>query len=729
MTIATSMNKAQRLERNAKLDEAALVYNEILERFPKNARAREALASLQQRMLREQNPPVDAQKKLAASFAAGNYRQSASNCVSLLNTYRKSHFLWDMLGQCHLKAGNLDEAATCLNKACELNPLAPGTYSAMGEVCAQMGRTSDAIALYKKALSLDPDRIAALNNLANILTEQKQYGEAAQLLERALSLSPNNPSLTFNLANTLRLLGDLAKAKTLFAKASKLAPELTEARFNLGQMEQASGNQQEAISSFDAVLQAKPGDDRARAQKLHMMAQLNDWTWVEEYSEHRRQLGLQGIYCPPFIMMTLEDNPDLLRLRTQAYANAHFAGRSDTTPARPAKRPQKLRIGYFSSDFHSHATMHLMGGLFSRHDSSRFHITAYSYGSAPADSEQERVARSVAQFRDVAGMPDDQLVSAVQADELDIAVDLKGYTGDTRTELFANRLAPLHVSYLGYPGTMGSTAFDYLIGDAMTCPPGSERFYEEHLIRMPHSYQVNDQDREISSKQFTRRDCGLPDTGTVFCCFNNSYKITPREYDIWMRLLDQTPDSVLWLLDTGAVSMENLRREAHARGVDPDRLIFAPRMPHAEHLARHRAADLFLDTFTVNAHTTASDALWAGLPVLTMPGRQFAARVGASLVNAVGLPDLIAKDEADYEEKALTLANDADALASLRDKLMRRRLTSPLFDTDGFTRDLEQGFDLIYDRHLRGLPPAHVNVPGERQEVGHSNKRNVSTAA
>ncbi|MDE4134878.1 tetratricopeptide repeat protein [Phaeobacter sp. QD34_3] len=729
MTIATSLNKAQRLERNAKLDDAALVYSDILSKYPKNTRARKALDSLQQRMQSEQNPPTEVQKKLAASFAAGQYQATASSCASLLNTYRRSHFLWDTLGQCHLKAGNLDEAATCLNKACELNPRAPGTYAAMAEVCNRMGRTSDAIALYRKSLSLDGNHLVSLNNLANILSDQDQMAEAVDLLERASKLCPDNPKLIYNFANTLRRMGKLAEAKQLYEKASELSPDLTEARFNLGQIELASGNQEDAIRNFEAVLDANPGDDRARAQKLHMKAQINDWDWVDEYGDHRRNMGLQGVSCSPFIMMTLEDNPDLLRLRTQAYANEKLPSPAHSTAARPAQRPQKLRIGYLSADFQDHATMHLMGGLFAKHDSNRFEITAYSYGTAPSDEARSRVARNVARFRDVAGMPDRQLIETVQADGLDIAIDLKGYTGETRCELFAERLAPLHVSYLGYPGTMGSTAFDYLIGDPVTCPLGSERFFEEHLIRMPHSYQVNDRERIISGQQFTRRDCGLPDDGVVFCCFNNSYKITPREYDIWMRLLNQTPGSTLWLLDTGALSRDNLRREAKARGIDPDRLVFAPRIAQAEHLARHRVADLFLDTFTMNAHTTASDALWAGLPVLTMPGRQFASRVGASLVSAVGLPEMIVKTEAEYEEKALTLAHDLEALAALRGKLMRTRLSSPLFDTEGFARDLEQGFDMIFDRYLKGLPPAHVDVPAFKTRSTSPGGEKVSAAA
>lgn len=711
MTIATSLNKAQRLERDAKLDDAAIVYSDILNKYPKNIRARKALDCLQQRMQEDQNPPPEMQQKLSALYASGQAQQAASSCASLLNSYRRSHFLWDMLGKCHLRSGNLDEAATCLNKACELNPRAAGTYSAMAEVCTRMGRMNDAIALYRKTLSLDPDHIVSLNNLANALIGQNQYSEAATLLAHASKLSPDNAKLIYNHANALQKLGDLAKAKALFQKASELSPELTQARFNLGQIELQSGNPEEAIRSFEAVLETDPGNDQARAQKLHMMAQLNDWRWVDEYNQHRKVMGLQGVSCSPFIMMSLEDNPDLLRLRTQAYASEHIPSRPATSPARPAKRPERLRIGYFSADFQDHATMHLMGGLFAQHDSQRFEITAYSYGAEPADEARNRVANNVARFRDVAARTDAEILETVLSDQLDIAIDLKGYTGSTRSELFANRLAPLHLSYLGYPGTMGSTAYDYMIVDPVTCPPGSERFYDEHLIRMPHSYQVNDAERVISGQQFTRRDCGLPDDGVVFCCFNNSYKITPREFDIWMRVLDQTPGSCLWLLDAGPLSRDNLRREARARGVDPDRLIFAPRMSHPEHLARHRVADLFLDTFNYNAHTTASDALWAGLPVLTLPGRQFSARVGASLVSAVGLPDMIAKDPQDYEQKALELAHDLGALASVRGRLRLQRLSAPLFDTARFARDLERGFDMIFDRYIGGLPAAHLDVP------------------
>jgi predicted O-linked N-acetylglucosamine transferase (SPINDLY family) len=479
-----------------------------------------------------------------------------------------------------------------------------------------------------------------------------------------------------------------------------------------------AGDTQQAIASFEAVLEKNPGNDSARATKLHAQAKLNDWSWIEEYQNHRRQLGLTGKPCAPFYTLAFEDNPDLLRLRTQAYATALLPmAQPVVQPAAPlaaepatTERPHRLRIGYFSPDYHDHATMRLMAGLFEAHDKSRFDIIAYSYDTAPVDAMRSRVTSAVSSFRDISQMSDSDVVKMVQQDGLDIAVDLKGFSGDSRTALFSHRLAPLQMSYLGFPGTLGTTALDYFICDHVSCPPGSERFFEEYLIRMPHSHQANDNKRSMSGRQFTRKDCGLPNDGFVFCSFNSSYKITPAEFDIWMRLLDQVEGSVLWLLDCGESARENLRREAEQRGQDPDRLIFAPRVPQADHLARHPVADLFLDTFVVNGHATASDALWAGVPVLTRPGQQFAARVGASLVSAIGLPEMIATSAEDYEARALELARDADALAALRAKLQRNRLTTSLFDTVAFTRMLESAYDRAHSRSQSGLPPAHLEV-------------------
>lgn len=711
MTLAKSLNAAKRLERTDNLDDAAKIYGEILARYPKNINARKALESLSKRLRQSCDPSAAIQAQLTNGFAAGHFRVTATTAAELVRKHQDSFFLWFLLGRCYLQIGALDKSASCLTRACDIDPKSSDSQTQLGNARKQQHKYHDAIAHYTRAIELAPNDIAALNNLGNTLSTLGRFTEAAQYQGKARRLAPDNVQLQFNLANTLRQLGDLDAAKQLYATAAKTSPDFAAAHYNLGQVNGQQGNRIVAIANFDAALKVSPNDDRVRVQKLHQMAHVNDWRWLGEYQEHRRHLGFRGTTCTPFALLSMEDNPDFLRLRTQAYAEQKFRDIAPPLPARASQRPARLRVGYFSADFHAHATMHLMGGLFEHHDRSKFEILAYSYGPDQHDDSRKRLINNISIFREMHGASDTDFVAAAQTDKLDVAVDLKGYTGDNRSEIFANRLAPVQLSYLGYPGTMGTAAFDYLIGDHTVCPPGSERHYNEHLIRMPHSYQINDDKREISSRQFTRQDCGLPNDAFVFCCFNNSYKITPQEFDIWMRLLTQVEGSVLWLLRSNEWSQTNLRREAEMRGVDPDRLIFADHMPQQDHLARQKVADLFLDTFTYNAHTTGSDALWAGLPVLTLMGQQFAARVGASLLNAVGLPELITETKSNYEARALELATTPRLLLALRSKLQANRRHAPLFNTEAFARALEQGYDMAFDRHMKGLAPCHLNVP------------------
>ncbi|MFW8596358.1 tetratricopeptide repeat protein [Cribrihabitans neustonicus] len=705
------MSKAQRLERASKLEDAAKIYRDILAGSPENQRARQALEALRQRVAQTQEPPATVKQELTAKFNAGQFDAAAKHSGTLLQSHPQSHFLWDFLGRCHLGAGNLDLAATCLNRALGIEPGSAGTLSALGNACQRRGQLEDALALYHKALEADAEHLQSLTGMGAALIGLERFATAATVLQKALELAPDSAHVRLHLADTLHSLGRLEDAKEQYAKAAELDPDLAAAHFKLGQIWNLEGKPERAAGCFARALQAKPDDDNARSQRLHTLAQLNDWDWIQEYDTHRRHLGLRGTPCAPFAMMTMEDNPDLLRVRTQAYAASQFDRIEPRPPARAASRPQRLKIGYFAEDFRGQATQHRIGALFERHDANRFEICAYAYGATPADAARCRVQENAALFRDVAGQPDSQVIATAKADQLDIAVDLEGYTGGSRARLFGARLAPLHIAYPGYPGTMGTAAFDYFIADHTTCPPGSERHFDEHLIRLPGSCQVDGRARPAAPQVFSRAGCGLPDEGFVFCCFNNTYKITPREFAIWMRLLAGAPDSVLWLLDTGAHSVSNLRRAAASHGIDPDRLVFAAQVPQEEHLGRHAAADLFLDTFAVNAGAPASDALWAGLPVLTLPGRQFAARVGASLVQAAGLPEMVAASEEEYESIAAGLAQDPVACAALRAKLQANRLTAPLFDTTRFVRTLERAFDMAHDRHLRGLAPDHLAVP------------------
>jgi protein O-GlcNAc transferase len=409
-------------------------------------------------------------------------------------------------------------------------------------------------------------------------------------------------------------------------------------------------------------------------------------------------------------MLPLEDAPERHRLRSESFAKEKFPFDRFVDFKKAAQIPKRLKVGYFSADFYDHATMHLMAQTFEQHNKEQFEICAYSYGPDKQDEMRKRLIESVNVFHDVREMSDMQIVELARSEQIDIAIDLKGFTKGTRLAPFAHGLAPVQISYLGYPGTLGADFIDYIVADPVIIPEDKRQHYSEQIIYLPHTYQPTDNKRIISDKVITREDVGLPKDGFVFCCFNNNYKISSQEFDIWMRLLQKVEGSVLWLLKSNKWAEQNLKREAEARGVNADRLIFAEKLPQAEHLARQNLADLFLDTFNVNAHTTTSDALWAGLPVITKLGKGFAARVAGSLLHAVGLPELVNETEEQYEALALELATSPERLNQIKAKLAENRLTQPLFDTEQYTRYLETGYKMAFERFLNGQAPEHVYV-------------------
>lgn len=373
----------------------------------------------------------------------------------------------------------------------------------------------------------------------------------------------------------------------------------------------------------------------------------------------------------------------------------------------------KIRIAYLSADYYQHATAYLMAELFKRHDRSRFELFAISFGSENTSPMGQRLVKAFDRFIDVNQMSDLEVARQLRSMEIDIAVDLKGYTKNNRKQILAYRPAPIQVNYLGYPSTMGADFIDYILVDPFIVPPDQQPHFTEKLVHLPECYQVNDSKRIIANRTPLRQECGLPEQGFVFCCFNNSYKITPTFFDIWMRLLKAVPGSVLWLLSKNKLMEENLRREAQARGVNPERLVFSPQQKLPEHLARHRLADLFLDTLPCNAHTTASDALWAGLPVLTCAGKSFAARVAGSLLHAINLPELVTYNLEDYEGLALKLATQPDLLCQIKDKLKQNRLTTPLFDCDRFRQDIEAAYIEMWSILQGGEEPKAITVTQE----------------
>lgn len=407
--------------------------------------------------------------------------------------------------------------------------------------------------------------------------------------------------------------------------------------------------------------------------------------------------------------LALFDDPALHRAAAKIWVEAkNLNARCSTLPLHaPGNR---IRVGYYSADFHDHATLYLMAEMLETHDRERFELYGFSFGPDASGDMRTRVLPVFEKFIDVRAMSDREVAALSNNLGIDIAVDLKGFTGDGRPGLFAERCAPIQVNFLGYPGTLAADCIDYVIADEIVVSRQAQAEFTEHIVVLPHSYQPNDSKRKISDRVFARDELGLPQDNFVFCCLNNNYKISPEAFDGWMRILTAADKSVLWLMEGSKQAALNLRAEAEARGIDGARLVFAKRMPQAEHLARLRLADLFLDTLPYNAHTTASDALWAGLPVLTLAGRSFAGRVAASLLSALDVTDLIADSQEEYEAKAIAMAHNCEALAETKARLARNRTNSTLFDGRAFARAIEAAYEVMYARHRAGLAPERIEI-------------------
>lgn len=624
----------------------------------------------------------------------------------------------------------LDEALESFDLAIRIKADYAEAFNNRGSVLQALNRLDEALASYRQAVKIKPDQIDALNNMGVLLQSIGRLDEALESYDRALQFDPSKLDLYLNRGTALRTLGRLKEALENYYIALKIKPDYPQALFNLANLlcdlkrhseaiekyDQAlalddqvdalynRGNAllylnrlDEALADFERVIKIKPDADFLWGIWLHTRLQICDWHEIErDCARLPAKVGENQKATPPFQMLALSDSPALQRKVSECYARAKYPSlQSASRPPKCLNHP-KIRIGYFSADFHRHATAYLMASLFEMHDKSKFELYAFSFGPDIQDDMRERLISSFDRFIDVTLQSDSEIVDLARQLEIDIAVDLKGYTQDNRTGLFARRAAPIQVNYLGYPGTMGADYMDYLIADATLIPASDQKHYSEKIIYLPDSYQANDDKRETATRTFTREALGLPSNGFVFCCFNNSYKITPGRFDLWMHLLKRIEGSVLWLLEDNAWAVANLKKEARARGVHADRLVFAERMHLADHLARHAMADLFLDTSPYNAHTTASDALWAGLPVLTCIGQSFAGRVAASLLKAIQMPELIVSSPEAYQALAIDLATCPAQLNEIKQKLANNRLSTPLFNSRLFTQNIEAAYAKMY---------------------------------
>ncbi len=565
-----------------------------------------------------------------------------------------------------------------------------------GDALAAAGRNEDALVCFSRVLDVDDTNLEALLATGRLLEALGRPREASSYILKAVTLHGDSANASHAAGRFMHFYGNREDAAQFFAKTIVNNPLLPQPYRILANYLREAKDFTSAIAFYDGLLMNIPGDPIGMAERAHCLAHINDWD-APGYAQFDPSTPEQlNTGASPFQYLPMEDDPANLLHRCQVYSRNTLTGISEK-PLGPYVGHDRIRIGYFSADFHDHATMHLLAGVLESHDRSRFELHAYSFGPDHEDHMRDRARAAVDGFHDISGLDDYSAAMLARSHEIDIAVDLKGFTSGTRIGIFGHRTAPVQVTWLGFPGSTGAECMDVILADRIVIPPELEQYYSERVLALPECYQPNDQSRPLPDPEVTRESLGLPENAVVFASFNNVYKISPAEFDLWMELLREVEGSVLWQLTGGAESSANLRKAAEARGVDPDRIIIAPRLKQGPHLSRLAHADIFLDTFHCNAHTTASDALWAGVPVVTMPGQQFAARVAASLVSAAGTPETICDTREAYYDCALRLAQDPLARAELRERLIAGRKTSALFDTEGFTRRLEAAFQSLYD--------------------------------
>ncbi len=618
------------------------------------------------------------------------------------------------LGNVHKAAERAEDALACYDNATRLNSEYSEAWSNRGDVLCLLGQTSRAIDSYQRAITINAENFEALNNLGLTFVEMKRFAEGIELIKRALQIHPGFALAHNNLGIALVRTQRYDQGLAAYQQAITLEPNLPDPYFNAAEAFSELRQYEQAIQCYRLAIERSNNPASMLGALLHAKMKICDWSQYEMLtSQLLGAIDYDNCVVSPFTILGIPSTASQQKRSAAAFSAKVYASTTKQIPPSPSAQSSaqhKIRVGYLSSDLFAHATAYLMAELFELHDRNRFEIIAFSYGTGPDDAMRARLTNAVDAFHPVHELSDAQIAEKIRTAKIDILVDLKGHTEGARLGIMAQRPAPIQLHYLGYPGTLGTPFIDYLIADSHLVQPADYEHYSEKIIHLPGSYQVNDRQRQIHPEAGTRAEHGLPESAFIFCCFNNNWKITPGIFDVWMRLLDKNPTSVLWLLEDNPTAAINLKEAANEEGINPDRLVFASKQPLPEHLARHQHADLFLDTPYYNAHTTASDALWSGLPVLTVEGNTFASRVGGSLLSALNMPEMIAKDLEHYEQLAHELANNPDQMADLRLKLNKAIKTAPLFDTPKFTRDLESAYETMMSSWQAGLAPDHIAV-------------------
>jgi protein O-GlcNAc transferase len=755
-TFAQALNSLQR----GRAAQAGALCAEVLRQQPQHADALHLLGVL----ALQQGKPADGIQWLRKSVHAnprhalahcnlGNALRDAGQPSAAVESYRQALSLAPNfagacfgMGNAYMDLRFVEDALRSFDQAIALQPNYAEAHNNRGNALEALGRIDDALRSFRRALEYRPHFDLALDNCAKVLLQSDQCEEALVVLNRLLSLQPTDAETHCRLGQCLMRLDRTGEALTSFDRAIALKKDYVEALYGRGVALRMAKRHREALHDFERaskvmpesvdilyrkaealrdlsrpaeaalafarVLELQPQRNYALGNLMHARLQICDWTDYEVNVERAVEAVAAGkrAYLPG-AFLSISHSADLQRRCAELFAQ----------PFEPAARPvlwngeiyahDRIRVAYISADFHEHPVSVLLVGVLEHHDRRRFEIAGLSLAPEDGSPLGCRIKEAFDRFDDVSRMTDAQIARLMREREIDIAVDLMGLSGGGRPAIYSYRAAPVQVSFLGFPGTTALPGMDYLIGDNVVIPPTEQRHYTEHVTYLPEGYQPGDANRPIGGAIPTRAECGLPHEGLVFCCFNTHYKISPMFFAAWMRLLRSVPESVLWLSAGLPAARDNLRRAAAQRGVAPERLIFAPRLPSAEdHLARYRLADLFLDTSPFNAHATASDALWAGVPVITCLGGTFAGRVAASLLTAIGASELITQTLDEYEALAVRLATTPTLLDELRCRLSRNRGTHPLFDTGRYCRHLEAAYSTMWLKMQRHEQPVGFAV-------------------
>ena len=612
------------------------------------------------------------------------------------------------LGNLFSSIGEINEAKKSYKKTISIKPNYAEAYNNLGNINKELGQLNDSIDCFNKALSIHPDSADIHNNLGNVLVELGQIHEACNSYISAIAIESNHSESHNNLGIAYFKLGQLELASKHYKLAITINANYADAHANLGAVMKDLGLYDAADKSYETAIALNPNLEYILGNLLHNRMHACIWdNFLESLNKLTHQIKNKQRAINPFSLLALVDSPLLHKKTSQTYINHIHPIRDFSSKIKPYPRHKKIRIGYYSADFREHPVSDLTAELYETHDRDKFEIYAFSYGIDTNDKMNLRIKEGVDYFYDVHKMSFEEVVNLSRSFEIDIAVDLGGFTADSRTELFAMSVAPIQISYIGYLGTMGSDYYDYLIADSIIIPKKYQKYYSEKIAYLS-CFQVNDSKQLSPGVFFSRKDLHLPEKGFVFCCFNNTFKITPSTFDSWARILTKVDKSVLLIYADNELAKRNLTKEIIKRGVSSNRLIFCARLSKPEYLARYRVADLFLDTHPYNAGTTASDALRMGLPIVTYTGNSFPSRMASSLLNAVNLPELIATSQEYYEDIAIELALDPTKLKIIKDKLINNLPTSELYNTSLFAQNIEFAYTEMYDRYQNNLEPDHI---------------------